>query len=102
MFLFSKSIQHWPFYWVVQIFKTALMSVIIFGQVPDTYTAVRHGQCLAKAHYNVMIHKLRNYKKVTFLVKQCLTFLKSTFLNAGSRCTFRMEQTIIDKCFIVY
>ena len=25
-----------------------------------------------------------------FLEKQCLTFLKSTFLNAGSRCKFRI------------
>ena len=54
--LFSKSIQHWPkwpfssYRGVVQIFKT------------DTHTVVRHRQ----GHYNVMIHKLRNYKKEIF------------------------------------
>ena len=33
---------------------------------PNTYSVDRHRQGLPKAHYNVMIHKLRNYKKVKF------------------------------------
>ena len=56
--LFSKSIQYrpkWPFF---------ILSLCCPS--PDTHTVVRHGQCLAKAHYNVMIHKLRNCKKVIF------------------------------------
>ena len=47
--------QNGPLHCVIQIFKTALMSI------PDTDTVVRHGQCLANVHYNVMIHKVRNY-----------------------------------------
>ena len=31
-----------------------------------------------------------------FLEKQCLTFLKSTFLNAGSRCSFKFMASSLD------
>ena len=63
--LFSKSIQHWPKWpFFIGLDK---FSKLPGCPSPYTHTAVRHIQCLAKAHYNVMIHKLRNYKKVAFI-----------------------------------